>query len=343
MLVTTAVEASVYGTLSNFDVFNNSGSNYYGFEIELEGVSLSDIPSYNNNYYTYRNWHYGSGQVDSYTDGSLSGVRIRYFDNAVNATIPYAAAILPTNGHTCITIDGCEHFGVGVNGNATATRYFWLDDTGNRSTQVNLLAPSWNVVQPAVPAQGGQPAQPAVVKVEVQAPEVEPNALRSDAIWVQIFKTEIEHELELDELVADNNMVPDAANGVTEIEWKLFQRDPANPDQNVLDNGPDGEEIGDAFNQVLRTYLFYEFAGAYDESHEAICTEVGNCEDLAATNDHLAYVGAPIGQQMAAVNLAGALVAPVPLPAAFYLFLSSITVFGWLGRRGNREMTREPR
>lgn len=322
--------ASVYGTLSNFDVFNNSGGSYHGFEIELEGIALGDVPSYGGSYYTFTNWHYGAGTLSSYSGGVL----VRYFDDGAHATTPYAGAILPTDGHTCITIDGCEHFGVALNGNPTNTRYYWLDQTGQRSQQVNLLAPSWDV-QPAVPADGGAPAQPAVVRVQIEAPEVEPGQLRSDAIWVQMFKTELEQEVELDDLMADSDVVPDGDQGVTEIEWKLFQRDPSKPDQNFLDNGPDGEEVGEAVEQVLRTFRFYEFTGTYDPDHEAIClAEAGDCEDLASDGlSHLAYVGAPIGQQMAAVNLDGAILQPVPVPPSLVLLGAPLVLTGLRRRR----------
>lgn len=343
---TTGAQASVYGTLSNFDVFNNSPTEYHGFEIELESISLSDIPGSGGTYYTYPNWHYGRGQVSAYDDGVSTGVRVTYRKPGDPAAVTpvYSGAILPTNGHSCISLLGCEHFGVALNANPTNTRYYWLDAAGNRDSQVNLLAPSWNVVRPPVPAQNGQPAQAAVVKVEIEAPEVEVGEQRSDAIWVQIFKTEIEDQIELDDLMADQAVVPDGDQGQTEIEWKLFQRDPSKPDKNVLGNG-DGEELGEAVEQVLRTYRFYEFAGTYDpENHEAWCSPgTADCEDLVEIDldgdgnpDHLPFVGAPIGQQMAALNLGGAIVAPVPVPAALPLMLSATAGLWAAGRRQRR-------
>lgn len=340
--------ASVFGTLSNFDVFNNSGGDYYGFEIELEGIDSSSVAGYGGNYYTYPNWHYGEGTVSS----TSTGVSIRYFNSqSASAVTPsFQGQISPTDGHSCITIAGCEHFGVALNGNPTKTGYFWLDRAGQRSTQVNLLAPSWNVVQAPVPAviQNGQVVQaaiPAVVHVEVEAPEVEPGKLRSDALWVKVFKREIENPAALEDLMADNALVPDVDNngpGETEIEWKLFQRDPAKPDQNFLENDEVGEEIPEANHQVLRTYTLFEFAGTYDESHEAICIVVGDCEDLAQELDqngapkHFPYVGNLIGQQMGALNLDGAIAAPVPVPPALPLLFSAMTAGVWVGRRNAR-------
>lgn len=331
-----AQASAVYGTLSNFDVYNDSTTPYHGFEIELEDFSLSQLAGYNGNYYTYPNWHYGSGQVSQ----SGTNVLIRY-SKAGGQTAPFSGNVVATNGHACITITGCEHFGVSLNGAPTATRYFWLDENGNRSTQVNLLAPVMTVVQPAVPAQNGNPPQPAIVRAEVEAPEVIKANGRSDAIWVQVFKREVDNdqegEVELDDLMADNGgVVADEGDGV-EIEWKLFQRKPGDDPANLLDSGE--QEVGDGMEQVLRTYRFYKFAGTYDASHEATCTEVGNCEDLAEAGEHMDYVGALIGQQMVALNLDGALPpapVPVPLPASVWLLGSGLFGLTALARRHSR-------
>ena len=38
-----ALAQTTFGTLSNFDVFNDTGQDCHGFEIELEGISSSDV------------------------------------------------------------------------------------------------------------------------------------------------------------------------------------------------------------------------------------------------------------------------------------------------------------
>lgn len=335
--------STTYGTLSNFDVFNDSSTtSYYGFEIELEGLDLSSIPNYNGSYYTYQNWHYGSGEVKA----SGANTILRYYDGGAHATAPYTTSILDTGGHSCITIDGCEHFGLALNSNPTVTRYYWLDQAGNRATQVNLMgAPIVNVVQPVAPA--GEPVPPQQVQFVMEAPEVKAGNKFSDAVWVKVMKTELdlEHMADLNDLMADNpDKIADAEQDGVEVEWKLLQRRADKPDavNNKLNSGE--QAAGANAEQVLRTYQFFAFTGTYDPDHEAACLEVGSCED-DLQNDPAnidLYVGRLIGQQMVAANLNGPVVFPaeVPVPSAVWLFGSALIGFAGISRRKNASFSR---
>ena len=42
-LARVASAQTTFGTLSNFDVFNDTGQESHGFEIELDGVSSGDV------------------------------------------------------------------------------------------------------------------------------------------------------------------------------------------------------------------------------------------------------------------------------------------------------------
>ncbi len=325
-----ASASTTYGTLSNFDVFNDSTSNtYYGFEIELEGIDSSSIPNYGGNYYTYNNWHYGKGQIS----GANGNTIIRYYDNGVHSTEAYTSAISATSGHSCITVAGCEHFGVVLNAQPTATRYFWLDQNGNRADPLNLIgAPSVTVLQPA-------PNAAPVVQFVVEAPEAPepaPADKFSDAVWVKVMKTELSGDLAvLDDLMADNpDKIADAGDvNAVEVEWKLLQRrlDGSNDPANKLDSG--AQEAGAQAEQVLRTYQFFTFNGTYNEEHEATCLDVGSCEDDLQNdpNNVDQYVGRLIGQQMVAANLNGPIDFPaaVPLPGAVWLL--GPTLLGLVG------------
>ena len=348
LLISDVLSASTtYGTLGNFDVFNDSTANtYYGFEIELEGIAPSSIANYNGQYYTFTNWHYGAGQVSGVNGSTI----IRYYDDGLHSTAPYTTAITNTGGHSCITINGCEHFGLALNGNPTASHYYWLDQSGNRSTPVNLIgAPIVNVVQP-LPAPNN-PAPAPVVQFVVEAPEAseaEVGQKFSDAVWVKVMKTELdlEHMADLNDLMADNpdKIADENDPNAVEVEWKLMQRDlrlAADDPKNLLDSGE--QEAGANAEQVLRTYQFFAFKtgsengidfGSYDpESHEATCIDVGSCEDDLANDPSNIdrYVGRLLGQQMVAANLNGPIEFPaqVPVPGAVWLFGSAI--LGWLG------------
>lgn len=333
--------STTYGTLSNFDVFNDSSTNhYYGFEIELEGIDSSMIPSYNGSYYTFPNWHYGSGQVS--TD-PLGKVIVRYYDGGKSSTMPYTTPITDTSGHSCIQINGCEHFGLAINGSPTASRYFWLDQTGNRSTQVNLMGAPIITVNPPDPNNGQAVAQAQFVLEAPEGPEnPDKDQKFADAVWVKVMKTELdlEHMADLDDLMADNRekIADDTdVNGV-EIEWKLLQRRLDKPDdiQNKLDSKK--QDVGENAEQVLRTYQFFAFTGDYNEEHEAKCLDVGTCEDdLKDPANVDRFVGRLLGQQMVAANLNGPIPFPaqVPVPGAVWMF--GTTLVAWtLGRRNTR-------
>ena len=60
-----------FGTLSNFDVFNDTGEETHGFEIELDGVSSSDISYTFGAPYQYR---YGTPTLENFA----GGVYVRY-------------------------------------------------------------------------------------------------------------------------------------------------------------------------------------------------------------------------------------------------------------------------
>ena len=347
----SAAEAStLYGTLSNFDVFNDSTSNYYGFEIEMEGLDISGVAGYNGSYYTYPSFSYGAGQVISANDPSTSTLRtlVRYFNGGANSTLPFVGSISPTDGHTCIQTTGCEHFGVALNGTPSTTRYYWLDQAGTRATQVNLVGmPVINVI-PQAPAQQGQPAPPPVVQMEIEAPEAPeaaPGDKFSDAVWVKIMKTELdsEHMADLDDLMADNHekIADESDENAVEVEWKILQRRLDKPDaqQNKFKLEA---QAGENAEQVLRTYQFYAFTGGYSEEHEAVCAgEAGDCEDAIAgflqDNPGLVpeYIGRLLGQQMVAVNLNGPLDVPqVPIPGTIWLFGSALAgLFGFMRRK----------
>ncbi len=348
--LSTAEASTLYGTLSNFDVFNDSTSNYYGFEIEMEGLDISDVAGYNGSYYTYPSFSYGEGQVISANDPNTSTLRtlVRYFNGGANSTLPFVGSISPTDGHTCIQTQGCEHFGVALNGTPNTTRYYWLDQAGVRTTQVSLVGmPVINVI-PQAPAQQGQPAPPPVVQMEIEAPEAPeaaPGDKFSDAVWVKIMKTELdsEHMADLDDLMADNHekIADESDENAVEVEWKILQRrlDKADAQQNKFKLEA---QAGENAEQVLRTYQFYAFTGGYSEEHEAVCAGTeGDCEDAIA--DFLLqnpgqvpeYIGRLLGQQMVAVNLNGPVDVPqVPVPGAIWLFGSALAgLFGFMRRK----------
>lgn len=296
-----------FGTLSNFDVFNDTGEETHGFEIELDGIGSADVS------FTFGEPYqrYGNPRIEDFA----GGVYVRYespYDpqsQTFTAATPLAPAVIsPTDGHACWTggsadylSSGCEHFGVGLNRNPTATAYRWLvADAQNpgslrpAGTTVRIPAPIWNV-SPA-PPQAPNP-QPVVAAVIEPPP---PAAFEfGDAVWVKVFKTEAPEPAELHHLLTDDPAVPQEA-GETEIEWTLLQARRGRAVQLEQE-----AQIGEGNESVTRRYEFYEYSGEYDaESHEALVID--------DSNPSPGEVGNYLGAQMAAVNLGVA--APTPTP-----------------------------
>jgi hypothetical protein len=297
---------NVFGSLSNFDVFNDTHQECHGFEIELDGLSSADIQ------FTF------GAPYERYGNPTLvdfaGNVYVRYespydsVNQVFTATTPLAPSVItPTLGHACWTggspdypTSGCEHFGVGFAGNPTNTVYRWLvADPANpgalqpSGTKVSIPAPIWNV-SPAP-----QPGAPPIVQAVLPAEPPEVNMEYGDAQWVKVFVTEAPEAVELHHLVTDDPAVPQEP-AETEIEWVLLQAGPKAI--NELNNE---KQIGAGNQSVTRRYEFYEYTGAYDpENHEA--------KPVSESPPDAGDIGNYIGAQMAAVNLEP--VGPTPLP-----------------------------
>ena len=344
--------ASVIGFLGNFDVINDTGSTAHGFEIELEGLHSSDItdtfggagrgfPSgrgYNPGKAVVR---YGAPTISEYNNGSSFGTRVTYSGlwNGASWDFGTPSGTFITPGDNCWTGGGvgygastpCDHFGVGTIKNPTNTKYSWLLETGTPGTLTNgtvsLPAPVWDV-QPAPAPAPGDPVAPPVVGVQVQAPAPEVEVVEGEpqfgeALWVKVFTTELEHDVELEDLIGGNDVIK-AAKQHTEVEWQLLQTDPGNPDAGKLEAGY-GAPVGPDAASIIRRYEFYKYAGIYDPaSHEAQLL----FSDSHPNEDPLAgilEIGNYLGAQNAAANLQ--IVAPVPVPPAFLLMGSALLGF----------------
>ncbi|MDD5434287.1 MAG: hypothetical protein PH343_02535 [Nitrospira sp.] len=302
----TAHAVTLYGTLSNFDVVDDTGTEGHGFEIELEGLSSSDVV------YTF------GAPYERYGNPTLvptaTGVIVRYESaySAVTgwaATTPMAPSPTPvTLGHQCwlygdpnYPTSGCEHFGVSLMRNPTKTTYRWLVENPSApgtlapyGTNVSIPAPVWNVVP--------QVALPPVVQAVIQAPPppapdpIVPIPQWGEPIWAKVFKTESPNRAVLDNLLLDNPGVPDGKDPIEiEVEWTLLQ----SPPDGVIGNG-NKVEVNEAQaaagnESVTRRYEFYKYLGPVNpEDNEAGCDNPLLCPGA---------VGDFIGAQNAAVNL----------------------------------------
>lgn len=338
--------ATVFGSLGNFDAVNNTGKVAHGFEIELEGIHAGDVSD------TFGGLgrgfpttveRYGAPTISEYSSGSSYGVRVTYradLSGDPSGWIGTPSGVYTTPGESCWTGGGsgygpstpCDHFGVGLTVNPLKTTYSWLVEAAPGSSTLinevsNLAAPVWTVT-PQDPVAPGLPPPPPLIAAHIEAPDPLPGYEFGDAIWVKVFTTEIEDEVELEDLLGENPIIRMAE---TETEWQLLQSEFGRPDSPLggMDNA---RQAGADIKSVLRRYEFYAFTGFYDpESHEAKF-DIGFGDSNPGPND----VGDFLGAQNAALNFGAAGLAAVPEPAAWTLM---ITGFGLAGATLRRRRT----
>src|SRR5947209_17448833 len=135
--------ASVYaqavvmaGSYQNFDVLNNTGGPTYGFEMEVYGVSKSQLTRIFPSNFNAGVIRYGFGSATDFA----GGVRVRWaatYDPATgtySTSTPVPPSLTTVPGDSCWTIGmpgtyqtaGCEHFGISSTVNPTNINYHWL-------------------------------------------------------------------------------------------------------------------------------------------------------------------------------------------------------------------------
>ncbi|CAN3992662.1 hypothetical protein MCBRY_003488 [Methylocystis bryophila] len=335
-LTSPAAATQTYGSLGNFDAVNDTGSTAHGFEIDLEGISKSDVtdvfggvgrsfpPSVE---------RYGGPTITSTTfaDGA-SGVAIVYqgaFDSATQSwNVGTPSGVYSTPGESCWTGGGigygpstpCDHFGVGTSKTPTLTSYHWLTQTTPTSPVLNTVAAQLPaavqvVTPPAPPAPGQPPAQPKV-QGEVQAPAPDAGNQFGVAEWVKVYTTQYDHPVALEDLVAGGKGLAPNNPSETEIEWQLLQTELGVPGSGLLESLD--QQAGAGKESVLRRYEFYSYTGGYSAEGQALT-------DAAMTGPG-GNVGAFIGAQNLAVNLNGVFAAPSPAAGSGLLSLGFLVV-----------------
>ena len=299
-----ALAGGISGTLSNFDTFYDNTDtpsiDAYGAEIELEDIHSSDVQT------TYPS-HYSSSVKNDVGDlgNGHFGTRIRFDGYNFPGTSGFIAPNPnppSTNGHACVGTAGCEHFGFSASVQPTVMRFFWLDQSGSRIGTVPLTIPNptWTYVPPA----GAVPARIQAAVVVPEPVEVEPQL--PDSLWLKIFVTETEQEVELDDLVSDGVLVPHGeVETETEIEWEFLEGG------EVFQVEADVPEPG---KSIIRRYEYYKYTGPYSDEHEPTAPPWDGIGEFPPT------AGAFIAANMVSVNL-------VPEPSSVCIALSGAGLF----------------
>lgn len=293
-----AQTATIYGSVGNFDVVNNTGQDACGFEMELEGVP------YDPTIYSYSWTRYGRATLAAYTNGLVSGTRVTWKSSDCSSirTVPHAPG---TNfAGTCYgTGDvGCEHFGVSAATSKVTSRWL-VRDPANPANYVPHDPPMavpvpYYYIQPAAVAN----AEPVVVDV-VEAPEPpEAPELYGNAQWMKVFVRQMPRTVTLDELITTNPLVVPMDATQIETNWQLIQADPVAGGNGRRNRGrhQGGSTLDPTTRAVVRRYEMYDYTGTYDPvTHEALCA------DLLCKAPSAGEVGDFISAQMAAVNVQG--------------------------------------
>ena len=309
-----AAQSAVVGYLGNFDAANFEGQDAHGMEIQIEGIQAGDLyPSWCGN-------KYNCPLIEPYA----TGVYVRYKSayDAVNhqftaTTVPHAVST--TFAGTCYQwsptyrTSGCDHFGVHLSystaaSKATTAAYRWMFEDPNNPGQLiastnNIFVPTpvYTWVAPAVPA-----APPVlVVVIQVPPPPPPPPAVPpqfGNATWMKVYKTEMNREVFLDELTADNAIVPQGPAQI-ETDWVLLQpAPPTSPFDNRRRRNRHVNQggVNAGTRAVLRRYETYAYTGAYDPlTHEVVCGGDATC-NAPLTGE----LGDMLVAQMAAANVA---------------------------------------
>jgi hypothetical protein len=314
----------IVGTPANFDVVNDTGQTAYGFEIEADGIHSTDLTRIFGGTTQPCYIRYCQGTATDFVGGVYIRWKSPYDPNTGQFTqgtpIPLGSMV---SGESCWTFGmganypnaGCEHFGISTLRSPTQTTYYWLVADPNNPGQLvrysgpPVAAPPGSPVPPPVPAPvyhpiivinpPAQPAQPPVVvfHIQVPPPPPPPPALPpqfGDAKWVKVFEGEVDHEVDVNDLVAGNAIVPMDDTKV-ETPWKLLQFSPRDPAKGQLNNQ---HALGNGSHAVVRRYEFYKYTGHYDPStHEALCGD-GVCNAPGPGE-----LGDMVAAQMAAANV----------------------------------------
>jgi uncharacterized repeat protein (TIGR02543 family) len=328
-IVMRAQTPTIVGFPANFDAYNNTGAPVYGFEIEADGINSGDITRIFGGV-----WQAGQPCVIRYCQGTATdfpgGVYIRWESpwdpttQQFTLSTPLPTAGIIGAGESCWTLGlgaryptaGCEHFGISTARAATRIVYSWLVPDPNNAghlvpysgntvplanappappIQVPIPQPIVNVIPPAQP--GGAP----VVAFEIQAapppppPAPKPVPQYGDAQWVKVYKTELDREVDLNELMGGNPVVPEDPAAI-ETQWKLLQYNPnSHGNSGILHNQ---QQLGNGKHAVVRRYEHYQYTGTYDPlDHHATCLD-GTCS--VPGNGELGDI---IGAQNAAANI----------------------------------------
>ena len=309
-LSVAAQTATIYGSLGNFDVVNNTGQDACGFEAEIEGLP-SGYPVG-----TFNVQRYGPATVTDYVSANgNSGRRVshRSLDCSLNKTVAHPPGT--SFGGSCYQWNiatyanaGCEHFGLHYTYTApTTVTYRWLvNDSANPGTYVPVDPP----IQIATPYYYIQAAPPVLPNVIPPAPVVvfvvpappPPPARFGEAHWMKTFVRQLPRVVTLDELLTDNPVTVPMDPASLETNWEVLQAAPPGLIDNQRRRGVStrGSPLLPTTRSIVRRFETYAYTGPRDPiTNQVLCADV-LCNTPAAGE-----LGDFVSANMAAVEVQG--------------------------------------
>lgn len=299
-----AQSAIIYGSLGNFDIANDTGKVCHGFEVDIDGVSVDQVPG------AFSANRYGMPTITP----TPTGVAVRWqtsYDAGAGAwatrtlqhTVPWFSGQCYQWVPATYQDGGCEHFGTWTTGNATQVSSHWLcEDAATPGALVPAQPPTAVPYATYVVAPPARVADPPQLQAEVDAPEPpEAPELFGDAQWERTFIVQLPRELTLEELVADNPGAVPMDPAQLEANYNLLQADPPNSG-NTGGRGRGRHRhtstILPTTRAVVRRIELWAYTGNYDPvTHEALCADL-TCKTASAGE-----VGELLSVQMTAANV----------------------------------------
>lgn len=309
----------ILGTLSNFDVYNHTGGDMEGFEVDLEDFHKSDLSG---------TWCYGAFGCGVGYDTTSNGRSV--------------LDVVHDGGANRVVRDGgYTHFGVHLKNSPTgAIRYDWLDrradgylyhvdGSGRAAAGLAPLTPP--PPSPPPPTPPVVPRPPVVLTPHWTFNNVTgmwdisiQNTLGRD-IWVQLGGAVSTTAVSLDQLMTDNPLIMNTVNDRYEL-------------LTAGESITESEDIQGATVAGVAKFFATDYIGPVDDAGGALCSNwSGMCTYIDAngvshTIDSVTTHGVALGNIMTAANFAAA----VPEPGAAWLLGSGLLVVVGAVRRRNR-------
>jgi len=295
-----AQSAIIYGSLSNFDIANDTGKTCHGFEVQLEGLTPAQYGgSFNAN-------RYGDPVVAATPTGTTVTWKTSHNSSGwVTRTLPHTVSwfsgqCYQWSGPSIYEDGGCEHFGTYFNANPAKVTSRWLcESDSDASVLVPIDPPTATPFASYYVNPPDAPNNPPQLVAEVVAPEpAEVQGQYGNAQWIRTYVRQLDRPVVLNELVADQPGVVPMDVAQLEADYSVIQDEPPAGGNGNRRRKRNSGSIEPTTKAVIRRIETFAFTGQYDPlTHEALCA------DLLCNAPAPEEIGELLDVQMTAANV----------------------------------------